>query len=169
MIQGGVRLYHPSTLLIPPPLTAPALPPCRPQVSGDVSGALNRALAVCPGSPEPLQALASLRYEEGRPEEALHLLQQSMSKWFKPRKEQEKQQEKQQQQEQQAQQHEAAVEPVLQKPKVGSCMTFAARCHARMMLLALRMPAAAVAGNAKDKCAGGAVSSADPGMHHCQL
>jgi hypothetical protein len=31
------------------------------QVSGDVSAALNRALSVCPSSPEPLQALASLR------------------------------------------------------------------------------------------------------------
>eukprot|EP01025_Chloroclados_australasicus_P005991 TRINITY_DN11972_c0_g3_i4.p1 TRINITY_DN11972_c0_g3~~TRINITY_DN11972_c0_g3_i4.p1 ORF type:complete len:367 (-),score=65.55 TRINITY_DN11972_c0_g3_i4:1785-2885(-) len=47
---------------------------------------LNEARNADSNSPEPVQALASLRYECGMPEEALTLLRESMSKWFKPRK-----------------------------------------------------------------------------------
>lgn len=45
---------------------------------------LQQARSVDPQSPEPLQALASLRYEQGASEEALQLLRQSMVLWFKP-------------------------------------------------------------------------------------
>lgn len=45
---------------------------------------MQRARGVDAQSPEPLQALASLRYEQGAAEEALQLLRQSMGLWFKP-------------------------------------------------------------------------------------
>lgn len=44
---------------------------------------LQQARSVDASSPEPLQALASLRYEQGAADEALQLLRQSMSLWFK--------------------------------------------------------------------------------------
>lgn len=55
-----------------------------PQVSSDAEALLHQARSVDPHSPEPLQALASLRYEQGAAEEALQLLRQSMALWFKP-------------------------------------------------------------------------------------
>jgi kinesin family protein 5 len=52
-------------------------------VSSSVEALLQQARSVDPHSPEPLQALASLRYEQGSSEEALALLRQSMGLWFK--------------------------------------------------------------------------------------
>eukprot|EP00878_Enallax_costatus_P016578 GHUV01017394.1.p1 GENE.GHUV01017394.1~~GHUV01017394.1.p1 ORF type:complete len:317 (+),score=108.87 GHUV01017394.1:512-1462(+) len=52
-------------------------------VAADAQVLLQQASSVDPDSPEPLQALASLRYEQGQAEEALQLLKESMSKWFR--------------------------------------------------------------------------------------
>lgn len=43
-----------------------------------------QAAHVAPDSPEPLQVQASLQYELGDMEGALHLLRESMSKWWPP-------------------------------------------------------------------------------------
>jgi hypothetical protein len=53
------------------------------QVAGDAEGLLQQARSADPSSPEPLQALASLQYEQGNSEEALQLLKQSMKLWFR--------------------------------------------------------------------------------------
>ena len=50
-----------------------------------VEEALREARGLAPVSPEPLQALASLRQQQGgRDEEALALLRQSVALWFRP-------------------------------------------------------------------------------------
>lgn len=59
-------------------------PWCLPQVAEAAEALLQRARGVDPQSPEPLQALASLQYEQGNAEQALQLLKQSMALWFKP-------------------------------------------------------------------------------------
>lgn len=43
-----------------------------------------QAAAICPESPEPLQALASIQYEQGDVDAALETLRGSMSKWLQP-------------------------------------------------------------------------------------
>jgi len=64
-------------------------PPCPPPaalagVEAEVESTLNEARGLAPSSPEPLQALASLRQQQGKDEEALQVLRQSMALWFKP-------------------------------------------------------------------------------------
>lgn len=43
-----------------------------------------QATAICPESPEPLQALASIQYEQGNLDAALQTLRDSISKWWHP-------------------------------------------------------------------------------------
>ena len=49
-----------------------------------MEASLSEARSLSPGSPEPLQGLASLRQQQGKDEDALQLLRQSMALWFKP-------------------------------------------------------------------------------------
>ena len=53
------------------------------QVAVEVEALLQQARAMDDKSPEPLQALASMRSEQGQQEEALQLLRQSMLLWYK--------------------------------------------------------------------------------------
>lgn len=53
-------------------------------MEGEVEASLSEARGLSPGSPEPLQGLASLRQQQGKDEEALQLVRQSMALWFKP-------------------------------------------------------------------------------------
>lgn len=55
-------------------------------VEREVEEVLGEARQLCPKSPEPLQALCSLRCQQDKKEEALQLLKQSMDLWFKPPK-----------------------------------------------------------------------------------
>lgn len=43
-----------------------------------------QAVAICPGNPEPLQALASIQFEQGNLDTALETLRGSISKWWQP-------------------------------------------------------------------------------------
>jgi len=53
-------------------------------VAAEVEALLGEARTLSPASPEPLQALASLRQQQGKDEEALAVLRQSLAMWFKP-------------------------------------------------------------------------------------
>lgn len=53
-------------------------------VEAECEQLLGEARSLVPSSPEPLQALASLRQQQGKEEEALALLRQSLALWFKP-------------------------------------------------------------------------------------
>eukprot|EP01024_Parvocaulis_polyphysoides_P039208 TRINITY_DN353_c0_g1_i5.p1 TRINITY_DN353_c0_g1~~TRINITY_DN353_c0_g1_i5.p1 ORF type:complete len:356 (-),score=90.09 TRINITY_DN353_c0_g1_i5:963-2030(-) len=53
------------------------------QVMQECDALLREARNADKDSPEPIQALASLRYEQGLPEEAMVLLKESMEKWLK--------------------------------------------------------------------------------------
>ncbi|KAL4424581.1 hypothetical protein ABPG77_009165 [Micractinium sp. CCAP 211/92] len=53
-------------------------------VAAEVESLLGEARQLSPASPEPLQSLASLRQQQGKDEEALALLRQSLALWFKP-------------------------------------------------------------------------------------
>ncbi|KAL4421299.1 hypothetical protein ABPG75_010590 [Micractinium tetrahymenae] len=53
-------------------------------VAAEVEALLGEARHLSPASPEPLQSLASLRQQQGKDEEALGLLRQSLALWFKP-------------------------------------------------------------------------------------
>lgn len=62
-------------------------------MEGEIESTLNEARGLAPTSPEPLQALASLRQQQGKDEEALQVLKQSMAMWFKPASEEEESEE----------------------------------------------------------------------------
>lgn len=53
-------------------------------VAAECEALLGEARTIAPSSPEPLQALASLRQQQGKEEEALAVLRQSLALWFKP-------------------------------------------------------------------------------------
>ncbi len=53
-------------------------------MAAEVESLLGEARQLSPASPEPLQSLASLRQQQGKDEEALALLRQSLALWFKP-------------------------------------------------------------------------------------
>ncbi|PSC76490.1 putative assembly chaperone of rpl4 [Micractinium conductrix] len=53
-------------------------------VAAECEQLLGEARELSAASPEPLQALASLRQQQGKDEEALALLRQSLALWFKP-------------------------------------------------------------------------------------
>lgn len=74
----------------PPPGPDAALPPIAAEAAAAVEAALAEANALLPGSPEPAQVLASLRISQGRMEDALRAIDESVAKWYKEEDDEEK-------------------------------------------------------------------------------